>query len=285
MLSNTSTNDPTDDTDKSITLKEFLVKQREQELEAADALPFKFDKCSAEYGPLRQNLHICRNCPNSDGATPRAFCYACAVTCHNFNPDDDASDLTKDTPAQHTVEEIWARRNFLCDCPSTGHCKLLPSLNTQFKTHNNSYHQIHNFSGKYCYCNEAGWAAGDRTMYQCEVCEDWFHDDCVAKDHQTDDLKIPDEDSFADFICRGCVSKHNDLFSKLPSSPLIFSVPPNTPAAPLFLKEGWRECFISQIQYKTAELFHLFQEEESLYEPEIDSDARESLYDRTDVIL
>ena len=132
------------DKNESITLKEFLEKQRETELEAAAALPFKFDQCSAEFGPLRQNLHICHNCPNlKDQSRPVAFCYSCAVTCHNFDPEnlnsdteerdqkseeqpiDDVFDAYGDEPSAtanlnlnstnstHSIEEIWARRNFI----------------------------------------------------------------------------------------------------------------------------------------------------------------------------
>ena len=286
----------------TITLKEFLLKQREMELEAAAALPFRFDKCSAELGPLRQNLHICHNCPFNP-TRPMAFCYACAITCHNFDPENNPQDSdTEDvfdaygddapTTPPHSIEEIWARRNFLCDCPSTGHCKLLPAIPDTFKSHKNSYHRPHTFAGRYCFCNGKGWAAGDRTMYQCEVCEDWYHDNCVAKDHQRHrteaDLEIPSEDSFNDFICRSCVIKNTEFFSKITANSFIFTVPASAEseisAAPLFLVNGWRENLSKQATENNltlnSEIQHLIEEEEPVYEPEIDTEAKESLYDR-----
>lgn len=297
---------------ETMTLKEFLEKQREMELEAAAALPFKFDKCSAEFGPLRQNLHICHNCPNLKGKNehPVAFCYSCAVTCHNFDPEngqdcdkgeaEDVFDAYGEEPSQgsqhrHSIEEIWARRNFICDCPSTGKCKLLSSIPESFASHTNSYHRPHNFYGRYCFCDGKGWAAGDRTMYQCEVCEDWYHDTCVAKDHQNresdEEVEIPAEDSFSDFICKGCVNRHHrTFFSKLTLNNTIFTVPAassiKTSSAPLFLVKGWREVLRLQFDGMNsmipAELNHLLRDEEAVYEPEIDNEAKESLYDRKD---
>lgn len=313
--------------DEGITLKEFLEKQRELELEAASALPFKFDQCSAELGPLRQNLHICHGCPSSSSADkgrPLAFCYACAVTCHDFDPEktgfdaeisgvavrpgspdvipetaasiDDVFDAyNSDEPSQnvanleskssHSIEEIWARRNFLCDCPSTGHCKLLKSTPSAFTAHKNSYASGHNFRGKYCVCDGAGWSVGDRTMCQCQVCEDWFHDDCIASG--TVGGVIPREDAFNDFICKFCVHSHFKFFSKLNlcDNPFIFTSPPNLKLpAPLFLLTGWRENLRTaavENDLQVSQLIgHLLRDEEAVYEPPVDAEATESLYDR-----
>ncbi|KAJ2540277.1 hypothetical protein GGF49_004582 [Coemansia sp. RSA 1853] len=37
-------------------------------------------------------------------------------------------------------------------------------------------------------------------MIQCFVCNDWFHDACIGK--------VPEEESYSDYICRECVGKH-----------------------------------------------------------------------------
>ena len=314
--------------DEGITLKEFLEKQRELELEAAAALPFKFDQCSAELGPLRQNLHICHNCPAAQATKgrPLAFCYACAIACHDFDPEktgfdaeiaglksektdsgpagvipetaasiDDVFDAYgSDEPSQspatapqasHSIEEIWARRNFLCDCPSTGLCKLLQATPDAFRNHSNSYTTEHNFRGRYCVCDGAGWSVGDRTMYQCEICEDWFHDDCVA--YGTFGGEIPREDAFNDFICKSCVQIHLKFFSKLSlkgnpfisTSPIDLKLP-----APLFLLAGWREnlrtAAVEGDLQVSQKIGHLLRDEEIVYEPPIDTEATESLYDR-----
>ena len=309
--------------EESITLKEFLEKQRELELEAAAALPYKFDYCSAELGPLRQNLHICHNCPNTGSlkGRPLAFCYACAITCHDFDPEktgfnaeiagtvcknvstvipetaasiDDVFDAygteesqstnTETTKPSHSIEEIWARRNFMCDCPATGHCKLLKAVPEAYASHTNNYTNEHNFRGKYCVCDGAGWSVGDRTMYQCEVCEDWFHDDCVAK---RSNGEIPREDAFNDFICVSCVRTNLKFFSKLhlTDNPFIFTSPANMKLpAPLFLLAGWRESLrtaaVEGDLQVSQRIGHLLRDEEPVYEPPIDTEATESLYDR-----
>ena len=324
----TSTSNSNETKDEGITLKEFLENQRELELEAAAALPFKFDHCSAELGPLRQNLHICHHCPSAPAEAvkgrPLAFCYACAISCHEFDPEktgfnaemsgmavgpacavtipetaasiDDVFDAygsdepvqipVKITQASHAIEEIWARRNFLCDCPSTGHCKLLNSLPDPFVSHKNAYTREHNFRGKYCVCDGAGWCVGDRTMYQCEICEDWFHDDCVAKGCVGG--QIPLEDAFNDFICGSCVQTHfAKFFSKLnlTDNPFIFTSPANLKLpAPLFLLAGWRESLrtaaLEGDLQVSQRIGHLLRDEEPVYEPPLDTEACESLYDR-----
>ena len=287
--------------DQEITLKEFLEQQRRLELDAAAALPYKFDQCTFKLGPLKQYLHICHGCPNYDsGSELKAFCYSCAITCHDFSPEEnDSESSSASSTTSHKVEEIWARRNFICDCPSTGKCRLIKPLDFEQspnKSHTNSYHCSHNFKGKYCFCEGAGWAAGDRTMYQCEVCEDWFHDDCVARKRQNDSnvtLLIPEESTFEDYICCQCVERHENIFGQLKCSEMIFcwpklNQPLEAPNASLFLNGAWRlelrkECEqneqLSEL-IKKAALEHLIRDEEQVYNPEEDEEAKASLYER-----
>ncbi|KAJ1853647.1 hypothetical protein LPJ76_004625 [Coemansia sp. RSA 638] len=59
----------------------------------------------------------------------------------------------------------------------------------------------HNFWGFYCRCDkfyDASTESGE--MIQCFVCNDWFHDACIGK--------VPEEESYSDYICRECVGKH-----------------------------------------------------------------------------
>lgn len=304
-----SEGDPEIAANNVVTLKEFLKNQREMELQAAAAMPFRFDRCSAELGPLRQNLHICpesESCAVSPNKHPLAFCYACAISCHNFQGGRGSCEESSDSEnvwdaygddQGHAIEEIWSRRNFMCDCPSTGQCKLLPAPPSRFENHKNSYHSAHNFAGRYCLCQKRGWAAGDQTMYQCEVCEDWFHDTCVARDFcmnsnsnalDTQSLHqiIPDEESFNDFICRGCVKTfYSSFFQFLKLNSFIFSFSSDS-EGPLFLVDGWRQNIHQQMAIThvpnqcPVQLEHLLREAEPVYEPEIDSEATESIYDR-----
>lgn len=283
--------------DREITLKEYLEEQRRLELEAAAALPYKFDQCTFKLGPMRQYLHVCQGCPNYDSqsAELKAFCYSCAVSCHEFSPEQGSNK------SSHKIEEIWARRDFVCDCPSTGKCQLVkPSefnIISAERPHVNSYHSSHNFSGKYCFCDHEGWSSDDRTMYQCECCEDWFHDDCVARRRldkvTSDSLQIPSEDSFEDFICCECVEKYKDVFGKLKCSEMVFCYPKldcplDAPNASIFLKGAWRLELRRKCEkdsdlaalFKAHNLEHLIRDEEAVYNPEEDDEAKASLYER-----
>lgn len=248
------------DTGETVTLCEFLKEQRQHELDAAAALPYRFDRCTWNLGPLRQTLYICA-C--SATGQPRAFCYACAVTCHDYSPEESDGLI-----GAHRVREIGPRRNFLCDCPATGHCRLAPNLSVA--SHRNSYHQIHNFYGRYCFCDETESATDTRTMYQCVVCEDWFHEDCIAKQSG--------QDATGDFVCCDCVKQHSVLFQ--PSH-----------HASLFLVPRWREDMRRLVSERALEshlqqhcISHLIRDEEPVYEPEVDADASLSLYECTQVM-
>ena len=120
-------------------------------------------------------------------------------------------------------------------------------------------------------------------MYQCEVCEDWFHDDCVAKGSNGE---IPPEDAFNDFICISCV-RNLKFFSKLHliDNPFFyFSRQHEITCAP-FLLAGWRESLRTAAvgwgwPAVSQRIGHLLRDEEPVYEPPIDTEATESLYDR-----
>ena len=42
-------------------------------------------------------------------------------------------------------------------------------------------------------------------MFQCLVCEDWFHEKCIGEG------RVPDQDDFDGFVCRDCVGTHEWL--------------------------------------------------------------------------
>ena len=44
-------------------------------------------------------------------------------------------------------------------------------------------------------------------MFQCLLCEDWFHEKCIGEG------RVPDQDEFDGFVCRDCVGK-NDWFGR-----------------------------------------------------------------------
>jgi E3 ubiquitin-protein ligase UBR7 len=64
----------------------------------------------------------------------------------------------------------------------------------------------HNFSGRFCECDQVyDVDAEEGTMFQCLVCEDWYHEKCIGEG------RVPDQDDFDGFVCKGCVGKNEWL--------------------------------------------------------------------------
>ncbi|KFY09436.1 hypothetical protein V492_05499 [Pseudogymnoascus sp. VKM F-4246] len=174
----------------SQTAAEFINSQLELEAEAREALPYKFDTCTKQLGPLRQDLFACITCnppPEnpSDPYTPAGVCYSCSVACHG----------------EHTLVELFYKRNFVCDCgttrlPSTAPCTLRTNSETGQKggvvnepcEEKNQYNQ--NFRNRFCGCVCDYDAESQKgVMYQClglgaakdgGCGEDWYHTTCVV---------------------------------------------------------------------------------------------------------
>ncbi|KAI9136906.1 putative zinc finger in N-recognin-domain-containing protein [Paraphysoderma sedebokerense] len=169
----------------TITALDYLETFEAQTREAEEALPYKFDKCTYDKGYATQPVYACLTC------TPdkyKGFCYSCSIMCHT----------------DHQVIELFQKRQFKCDCGDSempGTCELqdkkILGVNSE-----NRYN--HNFAGEYCWCDgvydpdeEAG------TMFQCAVCQDWYHDRCISEKSP-----IPSLDLFDEFICESCVDKY-----------------------------------------------------------------------------
>ena len=148
-----------------------------------------FDHCSNPLGPLRQNLFSCLTCnppPESllEPYHPAGICYSCSIACHG----------------EHTLVELFARRNFTCDCgttrmPSTSPCTLRidPATGIKGPVHSqtaatgNTYNK--NFQNRFCGCGELHNPHEENgTMFQClglsneedgGCGEDWWHPECV----------------------------------------------------------------------------------------------------------
>ncbi|KAH8808030.1 metaphase-anaphase transition protein-like protein mlo2 [Xylogone sp. PMI_703] len=176
--------------DDSHTAAEFIRNQLQLEAEAREALPYKFDNCTKPLGPLRQILFACLTCnppPEnpSDPYTAAGICYSCSVQCHG----------------EHTLVELFNKRNFECDCgttrfPAASPCNIRidPKTNTKGGVHsetpnpNNKYNQ--NFRNRFCGC-EVNYDPFQQkgTMFQClglgtvedgGCGEDWYHPGCVV---------------------------------------------------------------------------------------------------------
>ncbi|RFU74395.1 zinc finger, n-recognin [Trichoderma arundinaceum] len=176
--------------DDSQTAADFLRDQEMLEADAREALPYSIETCTKILGPLRQNVFACLTCnpaPAKDGDAwkPAGMCYACSVSCHG----------------EHTLVEIFQKRNFTCDCgtsriPSSSPCTLRinSETNTKGNVHseepdaNNKYN--HNFKNRFCGC-ECDYDPFEQkgTMFQClglgthesgGCGEDWYHPGCLV---------------------------------------------------------------------------------------------------------
>lgn len=120
----------------------------------------------------------------SDTWTPAGVCYSCSVQCHG----------------EHTLVEIFQKRNFTCDCgtkrlPATSPCALqINETNTRGNVHsqepdvNNKYNK--NFRNRFCACDcDYDPFEQKGTMFQClglgteetgGCGEDWYHPGCLV---------------------------------------------------------------------------------------------------------
>ncbi|KAH0843641.1 hypothetical protein AYO21_05428 [Fonsecaea monophora] len=172
----------------SQTASDFIDQQLALEADAREVLPYKFDKCTNILGPLRQNVFACLTCspPPASAAqvyTPAGVCYACSISCHG----------------EHTLVELFSRRNFVCDCgtsrlPSTSPCTLRSdpvtgSRGVHSQDPRKGNHYNHNFQNRFCACGEEYDAETEKgTMFQClglgsvesgGCGEDWYHPECL----------------------------------------------------------------------------------------------------------
>ncbi|KAJ5886964.1 uncharacterized protein N7473_009638 [Penicillium subrubescens] len=160
----------------SQTAKEFIDSQIRLEADAREVLPYSFDSCTHDLGPLRQNLF-------AYAYTPAAVCYSCSIACHG----------------EHTLVELFNKRNFVCDCgttrmPSTSPCILRDDpvtgrkgVHSQEAAPGNKYN--HNFRNQFCGCGEKYDPHQEKgTMFQClglgtvetgGCGEDWWHPECL----------------------------------------------------------------------------------------------------------
>jgi E3 ubiquitin-protein ligase UBR7 len=150
----------------------------------------QFDTCTRDLGPLRQILYACLTCnpppaATSDAYTPAAVCYSCSISCHG----------------EHTLVELFNKRNFNCDCgttriPETTPCTLRINEKTGLKggvtgeepAATNKYN--HNFRNWFCGCGEDYNSDREKgTMFQClglgtvedgGCGEDWWHPECLV---------------------------------------------------------------------------------------------------------
>ncbi|WVF72282.1 hypothetical protein IAT40_007094 [Kwoniella sp. CBS 6097] len=173
-----------------ITLQSLIDTSDRMAEEAREALPYSFDECTYDKGYLRQSVWSCLDCGE------KGVCYGCSISCHS----------------EHRLVELWTRRHFRCDCPTTPTQPEPSSASTSANTTNstsqsastsqnprvkrrkctlyppekqpqafneeNSYTQT--FQGKFCRCGREYDAETEtEAMICCIACEDWFHESCL----------------------------------------------------------------------------------------------------------
>ncbi|KEF57839.1 uncharacterized protein A1O9_05760 [Exophiala aquamarina CBS 119918] len=148
----------------------------------------KFDKCTHDLGSLRQSVFACITCCPPPASTAQLYtsagvCYSCSISCHG----------------EHTLVELFNRRDFVCDCGTTriqsgAPCTLRsdPSsgsrgVSAQQPAPGNHYN--HNYQNRFCACGEEYDAHTEKgTMFQClglgtvetgGCGEDWYHPECL----------------------------------------------------------------------------------------------------------
>ena len=171
----------------SETAHDFITSQLQLEAEAREALPYSFSHCTRPLGALKQNLFACLTCnpPESPTFQPAAVCYSCSIACHG----------------EHTLVELFQRRNFTCDCgttrmPEQTPCTLRIDPETGMKrpvkgeepAKTNTYNK--NCRNRFCGCEELYDPHQEKgTMFQClglaqekdgGCGEDWWHPECVT---------------------------------------------------------------------------------------------------------
>ncbi|KAI9371026.1 putative zinc finger in N-recognin-domain-containing protein [Aspergillus egyptiacus] len=178
---------PSCSSQNSQTAKEFIESQIRLEADAREVLPYSFDSCTKSLGPLRQSLFACLTCnpppPTPDAPfTAAGVCYSCSIACHG----------------EHTLVELFTKRNFVCDCGTSridaSPCTLRSDPETGAKgvrseaPHPGNRYNA-NFQNKFCGCGEDYNAHEEKgTMFQClglgtvetgGCGEDWWHPECL----------------------------------------------------------------------------------------------------------
>ncbi|KAG4303901.1 hypothetical protein PORY_002690 [Pneumocystis oryctolagi] len=173
-----------------MSLLDYIEEQSQLEEEARESLPYSFDQCTYDRR-LRQPLYVCKTCsPAKKESQKGGICYSCSIQCHG----------------EHELIELFCKRDFRCDCGTdrlgTEMCKIRKERSPVDL--DNQYN--HNFEGRFCWCNiEYDPTTDERTMFQCLLCEDWFHDQCIGVEN------ISNVEEFDLFICRTCIKKESWL--------------------------------------------------------------------------
>jgi len=151
------------------------------------------------------------------------------------------------------------------------HCHVEPCTLEKFKepSENDYSKNEHNFSGRFCYCDlQFGSEIEEQEMFQCLVCEDWYHEKCIC-------LKSED---FSELICGKCIGLFPFLSTYLEGA-CIKERNDMSPSTEKFLKANWREllcqCNFCATFLDSIHLKYILKEE-FVYQSEQDKMSSES---------
>ena len=132
----------------------------------------------------------------------KGVCYGCSISCH----------------AEHDLVELFQRRKFRCDCPTSSRptaassttvtlpqaqahkhrtlCTLVPnSASSSSSSSSSSPHPpnthnryTRNFTGQFCRCSRGETydpMEEEESMVVCLGCEEWFHEGCLVRPPRT----------------------------------------------------------------------------------------------------
>lgn len=181
-------------------LAAYVEAQDRLDREAREMFPYDFSTCSVDEGYVKQQVFACLTCMRESHADHAGgVCYSCSITCHG----------------EHDLVELFNRRAFKCDCgtPLVGQNACTITNTKRDSNLENEYND--NFKNIFCYCRvNYDPSTEDCVMFQCLLCENWFHDKCIRAEED-----LPDEESFEHYICRSCADKvpwlcrYHDLYA------------------------------------------------------------------------
>lgn len=120
------------------------------------------------------------------------FCGSCKIACHGDHLDQ--------------VVDLYSKRAFRCDCGNSRMCnRCVLDPEKQIVNNDNMHIYSHNFVGLYCFCNR-GFDPKLGDMFQCVICEDWFHLPCLSIPGLSK-RKVPRSlrNILYELTCRNCV--------------------------------------------------------------------------------